>query len=172
MTQPIDYEPYTLKYYKKDSLDKLIGNWGIPEEDSVLYLGCGRASSLIPRPNWRGVDFNPVLEWIWKDIGVDKQCSVFDLTEPWPPEWGFDWTVSSNFFEHLPPKCVDHVIKQSRLIAPHGRHYIDRNLTKFKGHKGQSLHTALYKEDEWVKLWEKTGPVEFIHSNMHTTIIY
>lgn len=148
-------------YYKADHYYDFPGFFDcIPKDALVLNLGCGRATSLTEYPKGVGVDFNPKLWSVWKEVGVAERCCTLDVTEGLPWEtWHFAWTYSTDFFEHLHPCDIEGAVAETLRSAPSGCHVIDlRQQSGYRGPDGENLHPGAMEEGFWRTLFTRQKP--------------
>lgn len=140
------------RYYDFEPFFKRVGL-----AERVMNLGCGSAQSLQHYPNGVGVDFNPQLKAIWDRAGVADRCHNLDISEGLP--WGdhsFDWTISSDFLEHVQPDAVEAVIDEVLRLAPKGLHVIDmKPQTDYRGPQGENLHPSANDGAFWFAAFTK-----------------
>jgi hypothetical protein len=148
-------------YYKTDHYYDFPSFFScIPKTAALLNLGCGRASSLVEFPRGVGVDFNPKLWPIWKEVGVAERCCLLDVSKGLPWEvWNFDWTISTDFLEHVQPSDVPVVVDEILNAAPSGRHVIDlRAQSGYRGPGGENLHPSAMDEGFWREMFTRQKP--------------
>lgn len=167
MTSPPDYQRQKLKkYYSTDHLAGFSRDGHFAGvEGTTLYVGCGRGETIVSRPGWYGIDFNPDLVKLWEKLKISNRCQVGDARDLPFTNNHFDWTVSCDFLEHIQHGDLLQVASELRRVASRGQHVIHMTKeSKFRGVTGESLHPAgdLSIED-WVKVLD--ADVQPLHGN-------
>jgi cyclopropane fatty-acyl-phospholipid synthase-like methyltransferase len=175
MTTPRDYEIQEVnRYYRKDHFFEF-GRFftDIDPNSRVLNLGCGRAASLQKVfTNGIGVDFNKNLVPLWQKLGLKDRCFVQDASDLQFEDDEFEWTISSDFFEHVDLKALPGIITETLRVAPRGIHVIHLlSQTTYRGAEGQSLHSAALNPNQWLQKWKRPGlSTTFELSNGHLVV--
>jgi len=165
------------RYYSVDHYyDFLAFFSSIPKETRVLNLGCGRAASLKEYPNGVGVDFNSNLAPLWKEQGVYDRCLIANVAEGLEyDDHHFDWTISTDFLEHLQPEDVQPAVKELVRLAPAGRHVIDLlQESGFRGPKGENLHPSANDAKFWSQAFTEAGvqSLAMTRQGQHLFLVY
>ena len=141
-------------YYRKDRYYTFAGFFAdVPRNARVLNVGCGLGTSLRRFKRGVGVDFNPNLWPLWEREGFADRCYLLDVADGlgWDT-WEFDWTISTDFLEHVQPDKVDQVVAEIVRVAPAGRHVIDlKAQSGFRGPGGENLHPSANDSRFWMQ---------------------
>ena len=125
-----------------------------PKGARILNVGCGRGESLRDYPRAVGIDFNSKLLPLWESLGVADRCLLRSATFLDWSDNTFDWTVSTDFLEHVQPDEVELVVKELLRLAPRGRHVIDlRCQSSYRGPAGENLHPSALDAAQWEQLF-------------------
>lgn len=146
------YRDLPKSYYRRDHVYDF-GTFfrSIRPDTYLLNLGCGRGESLLTFDNGIGVDFNDSLLPMWKQLGLEDRCKIYDVADglPWPDN-EFDYTISVDFLEHVQPESVEAVVSEIVRLAPHGRHVIDtKPESAYRGPAGENLHPSANSPTFW-----------------------
>ena len=139
-------------YYNKDHYYDFAGFFApIPKNARILNAGCGRGTSLREYPKGVGIDFNQRLCKLWAAQSLGDRCLLANIAEGLGYEtWDFDWTISSDFLEHLQPQDVTPAVRELVRIAPAGRHVIDLlQESGYRGPNNENLHPSANNEAFW-----------------------
>lgn len=157
------YNKLPASYYRKDHYYDFAPFFEcIPKEAEVLSVGCGRGSSLQQYPHGCGVDFNTRLPLLWTALNIADRCELADVSMglPWASDT-FDWTYSTDFFEHLQPDAVAPAVLEVLRVAPNGRHVIDTlQESGFRGPNGENLHPSANNAVFWEAAFKQAGASE------------
>lgn len=165
------------KYYAKDRFYTFADFFeGIPRTASLLNVGCGLGTSLKRFKRGLGVDFNPNLWPLWKREGIEDRCHILDIADGlgWDT-WEFDWTISTDFLEHLQPDKVDIAVAEIVRVAPAGRHVIDlKQQSGFRGPDGENLHPSANTTGFWLNKFREhyDGPMLAFGRGNHLYVNY
>lgn len=147
-------------YYAKDRYYLFAGFFAdIPRTARVLNVGCGLGTSLRRFKRGIGIDFNPSLWPLWRREKIEDRCYLVDVSEGlgWDT-WELDWTISTDFFEHLQPEAVDVAVAEVVRVAPAGRHVIDLKAESvFRGPNGENLHPSANSSAFWIDKFRSSG---------------
>ena len=141
------------KYYTRDHFYDFLDFFkDVPREAAVINFGCGRGECLNEFPEGIGVDFNRNLIPLWVELGVREKCFAFEAHKvPWKDN-RFEWSISTDFLEHVQPDSIEPTLEAMFRLAPHGKHVI--HLLKqsgFRGPKGENLHVSALNILAWAK---------------------
>lgn len=148
------------RYYRRDHYYDFAAFFApIPKTARVLNVGCGRGSSLKEYPKGQGIDFNVNLFKLWEEQGIEDRCTLVDVAKGLGYEtWDFDWTISTDFLEHLQPEVVEEAVREIVRVAPAGRHVIDLlQESGFRGPNGENLHPSANDAAFWRDAFKNAG---------------
>lgn len=153
MTEPEDYQHQKSGYYAKDHLlSDFLSTFLDLADRTVLIAGCGRGQALVENDFWHGFDFNPNLKPLWEELGVSDQTLTADARSLPYFDAFYDFTISTDFLEHLKPDDIPSVASELMRVAPRGRHVIHAHPESFyRTTKGETLHPAGHlTRDDWM----------------------
>lgn len=148
------------RYYKRDHYYDFRPFFApIPKTAKVLNVGCGRGACLKEYPKGQGIDFNTNLFKLWEAQGIADRCAVVNVATGLGYEtWDFDWTISTDFLEHLQPEDVSAAVREIVRVAPAGRHVIDLlQESGFRGPNGENLHPSANDAAFWRDAFKNAG---------------
>lgn len=154
------YTAQPARYYKHDHYYDFAPFFAtVPKTARILNVGCGRGTSLREYPKGQGVDFNTKLFKLWDHLGLTDRCAIANVVTGLPWEtWEFDWTLSSDFLEHLQPDEVDPALREIVRLAPSGKHVIDlRPESGYRGPNGENLHPSANNATFWCDAFKRAG---------------
>lgn len=128
----------------------------------MLRLGINRAEA-------RVVDFGAgdgrFLRMMWSNSYLNRGVGI-DVYEPaYKPQWmgwiqgsmwqikyltPYDYAISTDALEHLPPARVDDSLRAIRDAAPHGFLRISLKEDRYGTDRGLHLHESVFSSGEWV----------------------
>lgn len=161
------------KYYCSDHFEKFSYFFkDIPKEAKILNCGCGNGKSLLGYPNGMGIDFNKNLIPIWKRHKIENRCVVNSCIKMPFDNNQFDFTVSTDFLEHIPLSEIDLVLSEIIRVAPIGHHIIDlKEISAYRGPNNENLHCAGLNTTGWLQRLKKYGNVTSMTKNQFLQII-
>ena len=160
------YECQEGRYYRGDHFYDFKDFFSdIDRESRVINFGCGRGSSLKEFPRGLGIDFNTKLQKVWEEVGVADRCRVCEATDIPANAHNFDWSISSDFLEHVQPDQVDGVIREMDRVAPSGKHVIHMNAESgYRGPNGENLHVSANNTTFWDETFERLIRTEELYT--------
>jgi cyclopropane fatty-acyl-phospholipid synthase-like methyltransferase len=165
------------RYYRRDHYYDFASFFAsIPKTAKVLNVGCGRGASLKEYPKGVGIDFNPNLFKLWEEQGIADRCVLANVAKGLGYEtWDFDWTISTDFFEHLQPEDVATAVREIVRVAPAGRHVIDLlQESGFRGPEGENLHPSANDAAFWRNAFKDAGArnLSTVSRGKHFFVLY
>jgi hypothetical protein len=164
-----DAERQTALYESIWSKDPSYGTSASDVADTVIHRIAPHMRRLgINRPSARVIDFGAgdgrMLKCMWANCYLARGVGI-DVVEPsYRPEWmswvrtpmwecfgsGFDYAISTDALEHLPPGQVDDALTAIARAAPHGFLRISLKEDKYGTERGLHLHESVFSSGEWV----------------------
>jgi len=159
------YESQPETYYAADRFFRHKGFFSpISDDARILNLGCGRGEALKKFTKGIGIDFNRNLRSVWQRIGVSDRCFILDATNLPYQEHEFDWTISTDFLEHVQPETIEPIVRNIFRLAPHGKHVISlAKQSKYRGPEGENLHLSANDAGFWMRQFSKYRPLPAFH---------
>ena len=100
------------------------------------------------------MDFNSRLYPLWEQLGIESRCHVRSAGDLRFSDDSFDWTISTDFLEHVQETDRVRVINELFRVAPRGRHVIDLTPeSAFRGPEGENLHPDALDAASWALLF-------------------